>query len=65
MVLLSETVTPTAMQAITTALTTAITTLATDALGGIAAIVPVAAPVFGGMILIGVALNATKKFTGR
>lgn len=51
--------------AVVTAMTTAITTISTDALSGIAAIVPVAAPVLGGMILIGVCIKAVKKFTGR
>ena len=50
------------MEAITTALTTAVTTIANDALGGIAAIVPVAAPVVGGLVLIGVAIKTMGKF---
>lgn len=49
------------MEAITTAMTTAITTIASDALSGIAAIVPVAAPVLGGLVLIRVAVTAMGK----
>lgn len=53
------------MTSITTAMVTAITSVASNAMNGIAQIVPVAAPVFGGLVLIGVAMRATKKFTGR
>lgn len=53
------------LNAVTQAMVTAITTIASDALAGIAAIVPVAAPVLGGMILIGVAIKTVKRFTGR
>ena len=53
------------MSTITTAMVTAITTVASNAMNGISQIVPVAAPVFGGLVLIGVAMRATKKFTGR
>lgn len=50
------------MEAVTTALTSAVSTIATDALSGIAAIVPVAAPVVGGLVLIGVAIKTMGKF---
>lgn len=53
------------MSTISTAMVTAITSVASNAMNGIAQIVPVAAPVFGGLVLIGVAMRATKKFTGR
>lgn len=53
------------MSTISNAMVTAITSVASNAMNGIAQIVPVAAPVFGGLILIGVAMRATKKFTGR
>ena len=53
------------MTTITSAMVTAITSVASNAMNGIAQIVPVAAPVFGGLVLIGVAMRATKKFTGR
>lgn len=51
--------------AVVSAMVTAITTIASDATSGIAAIVPVAAPVLGGMILIGVCVRTVRKFTGR
>ena len=51
--------------AVVTAMTTAITSIAGDAVNGIAAIVPVAAPVLGGIILIGVCIKTVKRFTGR
>lgn len=47
------------------AMVTAVTTIASDATAGIAAIVPVAAPVLGGIILIGVAIKTVRRFTGR
>lgn len=53
------------MSTISSAMVTAITSVASNAMNGIAQIVPVAAPVFGGLVLIGVAMRATKKFTGR
>ena len=53
------------MTSVVTAMTTAISAIATDALNGIAAIVPVAAPVMGGLILIGVCVKTVTKFTGR
>lgn len=53
------------LSTISSAMVTAITSVASNAMNGIAQIVPVAAPVFGGLVLIGVAMKATKKFTGR
>lgn len=50
---------------ITTALTTAITTIAGDSTNAIAAVIPVAAPVLGAMIVIGVAVKTIRRFTGR
>lgn len=48
-----------------TAMETAAGTIVTDALSSIAAIVPVAAPVLGAFIIIGIAIATIKKFTGR
>lgn len=53
------------LNAVTQAMVTAVTTIASDATAGIAAIVPVAAPVLGGIILIGVAIKTVRRFTGR
>lgn len=53
------------MDAISTAMVTAITTIAEGATGAIAAVVPVAAPVMGGMIMVGVAIKAVRRFMGR
>lgn len=55
----------TTMADITTALTTGMTDVATQALAAIKAIVPVAIPVFGGLVLVSVAKKAITKFTGR
>ncbi len=51
--------------AVVTAMTTAITTISNDALSGIASIVPVAAPVMGGLVLIGVCIKTVRKLIGR
>ena len=47
---------------IVTAMSTAISTIATDALSGITAIVPVAAPVAGGLVLIRVCWKTVRRF---
>lgn len=54
-----------ASNAVVNAMVTAITTISSDALTGIAQIVPVAAPVLGGLILIGVCKKVVTRFTGR
>lgn len=48
---------------VTSAMTTAITTIASDALSGLAAVIPVAAPIMGGLIIISVAIRTFRKFT--
>lgn len=53
------------MEAFTQALVTAFTTMATDSLGAISQIVPVALPVLGAIIVLGVAIKAFKRVTGR
>lgn len=53
------------MEGIVTALTTAVTGFATDAMGVIAAIVPVALPIMGALIVVGIGIRTFKKFTGR
>ena len=47
---------------IASALVTAITTIASDATNAMVQIVPVAAPIMGGMLVIGVAIKTFKKF---
>lgn len=47
---------------IVTAMTSAVTTIASDCTGAIAAIVPVAAPIMGALIVIGIAIKTFKKF---
>lgn len=51
-----------AANTITTAMVTAVTTIASDAVSGIAAVVPVAAPIFGGLLIIGVVMKTVRKF---
>lgn len=51
-----------ASNAVVTAMVSAISTLASDALTGIAQIVPVAAPVLGGLILIRVCVKTVRRF---
>lgn len=53
------------MDAITTAMTTAVTSIANAGMGAVGAIVPVAAPIFGALVLVGLCMKTLKKFTGR
>lgn len=53
------------MEALITSLTSGFTTMATDALGGIGAVVPVVLPVLAAIILIGVVVRVVKRITGR
>lgn len=48
---------------VTSAMTSAVTSIASDALSGLAAIIPVAAPIMGGLIIIAVGIRTFKKFT--
>lgn len=48
---------------VTSAMTTAVTSIASDALSGLASIIPVAAPIMGGLIIIMVGIRTFKKFT--
>lgn len=48
---------------VTSAMSTAISTIASDALSGLGTIIPVAAPIMGGLIVIGVAIKTFRKFT--
>jgi hypothetical protein len=49
------------MEAITTALTTGITTIATDAMSAIGAVIPVALPIMGAMVVVGIGIRAFRK----
>ncbi len=49
------------MEALTTALTTGLSTTATDMLGAVGAIVPIALPVMGGIAVVGIAIRTFKK----
>lgn len=55
----------TTMASIVTALTTAMGDVATQALSAISGILPIAAPVLGGMLIIGVGIKVFKKITNR
>lgn len=48
---------------VTTAMTSAITSIASDALSGLQSIIPVAAPIMGGLLMISVGIRTFKKFT--
>lgn len=52
------------MEAVTTALTTGLTSIATGATGAIGSIIPVAAPVLGAILIIGIGIKAFKKVSG-
>lgn len=53
------------MSEVTTALTTAMQSVADNAMAALSAVLPIAVPIFGGIIMIGVAIKVVKKFTGR
>lgn len=53
------------MAEVTTALVTAMQSVADNAMAALTGVLPVAVPVFGGLIMIGVAIKCVKKFTGR
>lgn len=53
------------MEAITTALTTGIGTIATDAMGAMGSIIPVALPIAGAMVVVGIGLKVFRRVTGK
>ena len=55
----------TTMSDVVTALTTGLGTIATGALSAISGVVPVAAPVLGGILVIGIGIKAFKKLAGK
>ena len=54
-----------ASQTVITALTTAMQTVADNAMTSLSGVLPVAVPVFGAVIMIGIAIKVVKRFTGR
>lgn len=50
------------MEGITTALTTAIAGFASDAMGAISSIIPVALPIMGALVVVGIGIKAFRKF---
>lgn len=55
----------TTMSDVVTALSTALGTVATSAMSAISGIVPVAAPILGAILVVGIGIKAFKKITGR
>lgn len=50
---------------VTTALTSGITTIAGDAMSAIASVVPVALPIMGAVVVVGIGIKVFKKVSGR
>lgn len=48
---------------VTSALTAALGTIASDMIGAVSAVVPVAVPVLGGILVVTIGIKAFKKFT--
>jgi len=48
---------------VTSALTGALTTIANDMTGAVSAVVPIAVPVLGGILVVSLGIRAFKKFT--
>lgn len=55
----------TTVSTVSTAMVTALTTVANSALSGIADIVPVAAPVLGATMVVGIIIRAFRKVAGK
>ena len=55
----------TTMSDVVSALTTAMGTVATSALSAISGVIPVAAPVLGAILIVGIGIKAFKRITGR
>ena len=54
-----------AISTVTGALTTGITTIANDAMGAVSSVVPVALPIMGAIVVVGIGIKVFKKVTGR
>lgn len=54
----------TTMADVSSAMVTALTSVATQMLSGISAIVPVAAPVLGALLIVNVAIRSFRKVSG-
>lgn len=50
---------------VTGALTTGISTIAADAMGAVGSVVPVALPIMGAIVVVGIGIKVFKKVTGR
>lgn len=57
--------TGTGMSDIVTAMGTAVGSIADSAMSGIAAILPIGAPIMGAILIIGIGIRTFKKFSGR
>lgn len=51
--------------AVITAMTDGITSIASDAMSGIGSILPVALPIMGAIVVVGIGIKVFKKVTGR
>lgn len=54
-----------AMNGLITSMTGAFTTMASDAMSGIGAVVPVVLPILAAIIVIGIVIKVVKRVTGR
>lgn len=54
-----------ALSTVTTALTSGVSAIATDAMGAIGSVIPVALPIMGAMVIVGIGLKVFNKVTGR
>lgn len=50
---------------VTGALTTGITTIASDAMNAVGSVVPVALPIMGAVVVVGIGIKVFKKVAGR
>lgn len=53
------------MDAVTTALVSGVSDIATSGMGAIGSVIPVALPIMGAIVVVGIGLRVFRKVTGR
>lgn len=53
------------MEAITSALTTGISSIGNDAMSAVGSVIPVALPIMGAIVVVGIGIKVFKKVTGK
>lgn len=53
------------MEAVTSALTSGISSIATDAMTAVGSVIPVALPIMGAVVVVGIGIKVFKKVAGK